>query len=63
MCLILTRQNYNMEEMAGLMGLPNGLLVGAGAGPNHVVGVNCEVGNTRISPLILYSSCSHPVNH
>ncbi|XP_064612876.1 ester hydrolase C11orf54-like [Liolophura sinensis] len=36
-------KNYNMEEMAGLLELPYGLLVGAGAGPNHVAGVNCEM--------------------
>lgn len=34
---------YNFEEVAKLAGVPRGFMVGAGAGPHHVVGTNSEL--------------------
>lgn len=34
---------YNMDNLAKLAELPGAFLIGAGAGPHHTVGVNCEL--------------------
>ena len=36
-------QIYNLETVAEQCELPGGFVVGAGAGPAHVLGVNAEV--------------------
>ncbi|KAI8782763.1 ester hydrolase C11orf54 homolog [Biomphalaria glabrata] len=37
------KKNYDFKTVAELSDLPNCLMVGAGAGPNHKVGINCEL--------------------
>ncbi|XP_022254036.1 ester hydrolase C11orf54 homolog isoform X2 [Limulus polyphemus] len=34
---------YNLETIAKQVELPNAFIIGAGAGPSHFVGVNCEL--------------------
>jgi hypothetical protein len=36
-------QTYNLAELAALVGVPGGLVIGAGAGSSKVAGVNCEM--------------------
>ena len=36
-------QTYDLGELAALVGVPGGLIIGAGAGSSKVAGVNCEV--------------------
>ena len=42
-------QIYNLETVAEQCELPGGFVVGAGAGPAHVLGVNAEV-LTEVEP-------------
>lgn len=43
LCWHNTLQVYDLREIAKQMNLPNAFIIGAGAGPRHHVGVNCEV--------------------
>ncbi|XP_035213235.1 ester hydrolase C11orf54 homolog isoform X2 [Stegodyphus dumicola] len=38
-----TDKVYNLREIAKKLELPNALIIGAGAGPRHHVGTNCEM--------------------
>ena len=44
----LLSQRYSFKNVAELAGIPDALIVGAGAGPAHVVGVNSEVAGLYI---------------
>lgn len=47
---VKTNKIYNLKAIGELSELPNALLVGAGAGPHHVEGVNCEMmSNIKVS--------------
>ena len=42
--MLLILQKYNLEVITDIVELPGAFIIGAGAGPSHVEGVNCEVG-------------------
>lgn len=39
-------QRYDLKQIVGLTGYNDAFVVGAGAGPAHVVGCNSEVGSS-----------------
>lgn len=58
---------YSMKEIASQIGLPDAFIIGAGAGPHRMVGVNCEmmpnvffkenIDNTHIALIAKDGSC------
>ena len=43
MLILCFLQLYDIQKVVDAVGLSEGLVVGAGAGPHHLVGCNCEV--------------------